>query len=525
MTTLLPDRIEPRRALIVGSGVAGLTTALALGDCTVLTKTENLTGGSSAYAQGGIAAPVGPNDSPELHAEDTVEVSGGIADEAVVRLLTTEAPDRIHWLLSLGAQFDRTEDGDLALGREAGHGKRRILHADGDATGPELMRTLVAAVRDRPDIEVLTSHEVIDLVMAGGRVAGVLARDASGSRVIYTAGGVVLATGGIGQIYSRTTNPVEVTGDGIAMAVRAGAVMADMEFVQFHPTALAVDAPAVPLLTEALRGEGATLIDEAGSRFMPEVHPDAELAPRDVVARAIWNKIDEGHKVFLDSTTAVGAAFPDRFPTVFGLASEHGFDPRIEPLPVTPAVHYFMGGIKVDAAGRSSVPGLWAVGECSSTGVHGANRLASNSLLEGLVFGARVADAVTRESVEPSDDSNLDVPAGALDVTTGDPGDVVARLQWAMSRWVGIVRDEHSLRRALHELKSDEAHSHHLAVRNLITVGRVIVDAARRRTESRGGHYRSDFPDADEAQAVRSTIVAPRTETVTISTAVHQDVA
>jgi len=336
----------------------------------------------------------------------------------------------------------------------------------------------------------------VDLVVADGRVIGLVAVGAEGELIHYVAPAVVLATGGIGRLYSHTTNPLEVTGDGLAMAARAGARLIDLEFVQFHPTALASELDPMPLLTEALRGAGALLIDDHGNRYMPAVHPDAELAPRDVVARATWAKLEAGHAVYLDATAAVGTAFPERFPTVFAAAQDAGLDPRVEPLPVSPAAHYFMGGVDVDRHGRSSVPGLWAVGETAATGVHGANRLASNSLLEGLVFGARVGGSVTGSLL----------PAAA--VRTVRPPDlveapeVVAEVRSIMWEQVGLFRNGAGLGAAVRRLEQLErslgASSGEAA--NMVLAARLIARAARDRTESRGAHYRSDYPAAGDAE-------------------------
>ncbi|HMB53724.1 MAG TPA: FAD-binding protein, partial [Thermoanaerobaculia bacterium] len=386
--------------LVIGTGAAGLATALGCSPraVTLLTKSRFGHGGSTAWAQGGIAAALGDDDAPALHAADTLDVAGGLADRSAVAVLTEEGPRRVEELIALGARFDCTADGELAFGREAAHGRRRILHAGGDATGAELMRALATAVAEAPGVTVEEGCFAVDLAVevdAQGRtrrVVGALVVDGDGCRVLHLAGAVVLATGGVGQLYRHTTNPVEVTGDGLAMAARAGVTLVDLEMVQFHPTALAADSAVedggpLPLLTEALRGEGAWLVDGDGERFMVDEHPDAELAPRDVVARAIDRRRAAGEPVFLDAREAVGERFPERFPTVWEKATAAGFDPRAEPLPVTPAAHYHMGGVKVDGRGRASLDGLWVCGEAASTGVHGANRLASNSLLEALVYG------------------------------------------------------------------------------------------------------------------------------------------
>lgn len=505
------DGLTRSDVLVVGSGVAGLTAALGAlpGRVTVLSKSRLGAGGSSPWAQGGIAAAVGAGDAPALHAADTLAAGAGLSDPAMVDVLTGEGPARVRGLLALGARFDRDAAGRLALGREAAHSRRRILHARGDATGAEVVRALVEAVRRAPEVRVVEEGFALDLVTSCAAVAGVAARHADGSRWLHLAPAVVLATGGLGRLYRRTTNPRENTGDGLAMAARAGARLVDLEMVQFHPTALAAEGcDPMPLLTEALRGEGAVLIDETGYQFMGEEHPDRELAPRDVVARAIGRRLAAGRTVFLDARQAVGERFPERFPTVWAICRERGLDPRCEPIPVAPAAHYHMGGIAVDERGRASLPGLWACGEVASTGVHGANRLASNSLLEALVFGARVADDV-RESAGSSwgapagvrlGHGQLDLDAAPVPAVSA-PGD--AELTSAVRRLagerIGLVRDAAGLGSALDELDRLAARHPQAAgeARNLLAVARLVAEAALERRESRGGHYRADFPLPD----------------------------
>ena len=493
---LAPIRIVRRRALVLGSGVAGLTAALAMEGATVLTKTPVGAGGSSAWAQGGIAAAIADEDDPRDHAADTIRVSAGLAIPKMVQVLTEEGPAAIDWLINLGAEFDRSEAGQFVLGREAGHGRRRILHADGDATGVELMRALRAATVGRPDMEVVDGF-ALDLLRSGGRVVGVLV-DTGTEMLAYLAPAVVMATGGIGHLFARTTNPAAVSGDGVAMAARGGVGLTDLEFVQFHPTALAAGADPMPLLTEALRGEGAILVDEDGHRYMPDIHPDAELAPRDIVARANYRLLASGGSAYLDATDAVGEAFPQRFPTVFGYARQYGYDPRVDRLPVSPAAHYYMGGIEVDDDGRSSVTGLWAVGEASSSGVHGANRLASNSLLEGLVFGRRVARDIERLASFLPVELTVDVPGAALGRRIKTDPQVVQELRDLMWTHVGVERNGPDLAAARDRFDEALAGAGSTGLRNLALVGRLVSEAALLREESRGGHFRTDFPKADD---------------------------
>ena len=475
--------------VVVGSGIAGLATALGLGRCIVVTKTE-LGAGSSELAQGGIAAASGDRDDPAQHAADTVAVGAGLVDESVAQFVAAAGPDRVRWLQRLGAQFDRNNAGSLQLGREAGHGHNRIVHADGDATGRELMRALRHVVNRTPEIEVRENTHVIDLARADGRIVGVVTVDAAGHQDVVLAPAVVLATGGIGRVYARTTNPIEATGDGLAVAIRAGAVVRDVEFVQFHPTALDGPADPLPLLTEALRGAGAALVDRKGRRFMAGLHPDGDLAPRDVVARGVWRQLTSGGGAYLDAS-GLGAEFPGRFPTVFSAAGAAGLDPSMNPLPVTPAAHYHMGGIATDVDGRTSLSGLYACGEVAATGLHGANRLASNSLLEALVFAERVSGAV--RSIETAlHVSDVGIPVTASIVEAGPSGEV-EELRALMWKRVGLVRDGKGLSSALGRLEAlVEQLGRSVTGRNLLTVARLITAQALAREESRGSHFRSD---------------------------------
>src|SRR6266404_4802556 len=390
--------------VIVGGGLAGLFCALKLAPrpVTVISAAPLGQGASTAWAQGGIAAAVAEGDSAASHAADTVAVGAGLVDEAVALGLAREAGARIRDLLHYGVPFDRDLEGKLAVAREAAHSARRIVHVRGDMAGKAIMSALIEAVRSTPSIRVLEGYVAEALLTWDGAVAGLQLRqvgDAAAKPVTVASRAVVLATGGIGHLYAVTTNPPEASGLGLAIAARAGAVIADPEFVQFHPTAIMVGRDPAPLATEALRGEGATLINGKGERFMLTRHPLAELAPRDIVARGVFAEIAAGRGAFLDARAALGTCFAEKFPTVHASCLAAGIDPAKQPIPVAPAAHYHMGGIAVDAQGRSSIEGLWAGGEVSSTGAHGANRLASNSLLEAVVYAARIAEDIAGRAI------------------------------------------------------------------------------------------------------------------------------
>jgi L-aspartate oxidase len=489
--------IECKGALILGAGIAGLFTALKLSPypATVLAGTRPGLSGSSAWAQGGIAASVGEGDTWQSHAADTMAAGAGICDPDIVDLVAREAPERIEDLVKLGVPFDRDADGSLAVGREAAHSAARIVHVTGDRAGAEIMRTLAERALNAPSINILEGFHAVELAIEDGRVTGLFARTGVGSGarlVLFRAPSVIFATGGLGALYAVTTNPLESRGEGLGMAARAGAIIADPEFVQFHPTAIAIGRDPAPLATEALRGEGAMLVDERGMRFMPTVHKDAELAPRDIVARAIHREIANGHSVYLDCREAIGAEFPRHFPTVYAACKSAGIDPVTQPIPVAPAAHYHMGGVASDALGRSSLEGLWAVGECASTGLHGANRLASNSLLEGLVFGARAADDI-RENIAQG--IARGTPPAPERFAAPAPPHV---LRNAMTRLVGLERDEQGLRDALSVIvQVERAGGSEPALLNMTAAAKLVTAAALVRHESRGGHYRTDYPQTD----------------------------
>jgi L-aspartate oxidase len=499
------DAVRESDVVVLGAGAAGLSVALGLAGRRVDLLAKGFLGrtGNSPLAQGGVAGAVGPGDSPALHARDTLAVAGELADPAAVARLTEEGPERLAELLALGARFDRDATGQLDLAREAAHSHARVLHSR-DATGAEVVRALGQALSGRSGLSVFEGSLALELALDGARVAGVLARHADGATVLHRARAVVLATGGIGRVFARTTNPLEATGDGLALAWRAGARLADLELVQFHPTALDAGADPMPLLTEALRGAGAVLVDEEGRRLLAGAGGRGELLPRDVVARALWSALGSGRRAFLDAREAVGESFPERFPTVFEACRRHGLDPRVEPIPVAPAAHYHMGGVDVDLHGRTSAPGLWAAGEVACTGVHGANRLASNSLLEALVFGSRVARDLA-ETVP-----HLRRPAGPLELPPVAPpsaGDLEASaaaqsgiraLMWDKA---GLVRTGDGLREALAGIEALSASIPPGAVeaRSVAAVSRLLATAALARPESRGAHFRADHPLKDPA--------------------------
>ena len=504
--------------LVIGSGIAGLRAALSLadaGDVVVLTKAdpgESNTG----YAQGGIAAAMGPDDSPELHARDTIAAGDGLCVPEAVDLLVREGPRYVRELLDWGAGFDRDADGRPALGREGAHSVRRVLHAR-DATGREIARLLWSRVSADRRIRVVDDALATDLVMSGGHCTGVVFVTAGQTRGTASAGRTLLATGGAGQVFRETTNPAVATGDGIAIAARAGVRLVDLEFVQFHPTVLSMEGAPRFLLSEALRGEGARLINTAGEAFVERYDPLGDLASRDVVSRAMVREAERtGSPVFLSLAHLDPVFVRQRFPTIARACGNAGLDLTRDPVPVSPAAHYVMGGVETDLDGRTSVPGLFAAGEVACTGVHGANRLASNSLLEGLVFGARAAEAMkaarspaARSAGEFASDV---IEANVLDTIPEEGAGAIPTADEArdlMWRHVGVLRARPSLERAVAQLRNWAGA---VAVRrrsggydqdlrrigSIVVTGLLIARAALRRTESRGAHFRTDFPSRDD---------------------------
>jgi len=503
--------------VIIGSGVAGLTAALRLREhvdkVLVVTKTV-LNAGSTQWAQGGIAAALGPEDTPEEHEVDTLVAGAGACDRDAVRALVTEGPDAVRELIALGTNFDHDDDGELSLTREGGHHRDRIAHAGGDATGAEIQRALIAAVEAAPDVEVIQHALAVDLLLGpdeaqagGARVAGVTlhvigegVRDGVGA---VHCRAVVLASGGLGQVFSQTTNPAVSTGDGMAIALRAGATLRDLEFVQFHPTVMYLGPESrgqQPLISEAVRGEGAFLVDDEGTRFMQGVHELADLAPRDVVAKAIMKRMLETGRphMWLDARHLGAEFWERRFPTILATTRSYGVDPVTQLIPVAPACHYASGGVRTDLEGRTDLPGLYATGEVACSGVHGANRLASNSLLEGLVFSRRIA-AVLPGELRPWSEPVIDNRTAGLVA-----GAARRDLQETMTSRVGVLRSASGLVEAgavLDKLAGDvaeQADQDSWETTNLVTISAALADAAALREETRGSHWRDDFPDRDD---------------------------
>ncbi len=510
--------VLPFDVIVVGAGVAGLAFTLRLPPgLRVALLTKGALGESNTrYAQGGLAAAVGRDDDPELHFIDTMDAGAGLCDGDSVRALVEGAPEAVDWLIGIGTHFDAGPDGQPLLGREAAHSRRRVLHAGGDATGAEIERALVARVTEDPNVTVFAGAFALDLVVRDGRCAGIVAELAPGAPPVrLDAPATVLAAGGAGQLWATTSNPAGATADGVAMALRAGVPLADLEFVQFHPTVLAQPGTGPFLVTEAIRGEGAYLRDAAGDRFMPGLHALAELAPRDVVARGIQRQMgldDRGH-VWLDLRHLSAADMRARFPTIRAELASRGLDLATDLIPVAPAAHYFIGGAIAGSDGFTALPGLLALGEAACTGVHGANRLASNSLLEGLVFGIAAAESLGRSlaPAAPATEPGIHaVPASSANPESEAIRAARAAVQQAMSRDVAVVRDAAGLARAAAIVAEQDAALAALPgtfgrplweARNMALAAAAVIAGAAHRAESRGAHYRDDFPEPDPALA------------------------
>jgi len=504
--------------LVIGAGVAGLRAAIELagaGRVVVLAKRE-VRDSATHYAQGGIAAALSDEDEVGLHLQDTLVAGDGLCNVEAVRVLVEEGPGRIEELIEWGTQFDRTGT-KLAFTREGAHSRNRVLHAQGDSTGREILRALYAKSKTLKNISVLEFEMSSDLLLEHGRAAGVSVIGDKGEFQVIHASAVLLATGGLGQLYRNTTNPEVATGDGVAMAYLAGADVSDMEFVQFHPTALYLKNAPRFLLSEALRGEGAYLRNMEMSRFMAKYHPLGELAPRDVVARAIVHELQVTKSpdpvVYLDLTHLNPDHVKRRFPRIYSTCLQYNIDIATDVIPIRPAAHYAMGGVRTDLVGRTSVKGLYAAGEAASTGVHGANRLASNSLLEGLVFGSRSGEAMREALGHPRARSKPRLASSSNGPVDAGLEELIGQVRDVMWDKVGIVRDGARLRHAIEKLQGLEHRAAHprtrraFEARNILTSGLLVARSALAREESRGGHYRTDFPSHDDARFLKHSVV------------------
>jgi L-aspartate oxidase len=502
--------------IVIGAGIAGLFTAIKASErnrVLMITK-KSLFDSNTRYAQGGIAAVFSEEDSPEFHFQDTLVAGAGLCDEDAVQVLVHEGPQGVQELIRLGTHFDE-EDGHYALTREGAHSQRRILHANGDATGYEIVRALAEKVQSNPAIELWDEHFVLDLLVENGECRGAIVQRPDGSRIAVYGKAVILCTGGTGQLYRYTTNPEVATGDGIAMAYRAGAVIRDMEFIQFHPTALCYPGAPRFLISEAVRGEGAYLRNIHGERFMDRYHPQLELAPRDIVARAIVAEMEltRSSYVYIDITHRNPEWVRHRFPTIYEYCLKYGLDLTSDWIPVAPAAHYMMGGVKTDLDGQTSIERLFACGEVSSTGVHGANRLASNSLSEAIVFGRRIVERINRLASWSGPMCKFRHDEGRISPPAGSAAERRLKLQKTMLRHVGLLRERSRLEKGLNEIRQSMViyrnkltSREDLEYANLLTCALLTAESALSREESRGAHYREDFPERDDERWLVHTI-------------------
>lgn len=486
--------------LVVGAGLAGLFLAMKLAPRPVfiLTSKRSVKGAASAWAQGGIASAIGKNDSVEDHVRDTIVAGDGLVDEQVAYILASEGPNRVRDLEKYGVEFDKDENGDFLFGLEAAHGRARVAKVKGDLAGRAIIEVMVEQAKQAEHITALIGWRAESLLSDGnGGIAGAMARKDDGTLMAIDADVTVMATGGVGGLFAVTTNPRTARGDAIGMAAVHGAVIRDPEFVQFHPTAIDIGRDPAPLATEALRGDGAFLTDKYGIRFMDAYHKDGELAPRDEVSRAVFAQIQKGKPPFLDCRKAIGAHFPDEFPTVFGTCINAGIDPRKDLIPIAPALHYHMGGLMTDDVGRTNIEGLYAIGECAAVGVHGANRLASNSLLEACVFGGRAAEAILQDDIKRRQAQDIR-PQPWLSMTP----EVSKTLRTAMTAHCGVLRNAQGLNILMGVI---ENLIEQVGPANPLIAARLIAAGALAREESRGGHSRTDF--TNESTTARSTTI------------------
>lgn len=504
----MPD--EQHNILIIGAGLAGLYAALALAplEVTILSPKPLGFGASSAWAQGGVAAAMDDDDTPEAHAADTVNAGDGIVDEEIARFVTSAAKEHILELAEVGTPFDRTKEGGFLMSKEAAHSFARVVRVRGDQSGAAIMKALIEEVENTASITVLEGMTALELIVKDNKMQGVIVSKSGKKPFIIQAQAYLLAAGGAGSLFIKTTNPPSVRGLALGMAARAGALIADVEFVQFHPTAIDLNLDPAPLATEALRGEGAILVNKHGERFMQDIHPDAELAPRDIVARENFYQHEMGNVPMLDTRQAIGERIINDFPSVSCACLKAGIDPVKDLIPIVPAAHYHMGGVATDQTGRSSITGLWVAGEAASTGLHGANRLASNGLLEALVYASTCAKHMgvfIKEGNAIEFFAGLKMPIIGYDLVDEN---AVLELRKTMSKNVGVIRDEVGMAAALRKFKEmdKEFGGKSANFDNMLCAATLIVAAAYNRKESRGGHYRTDYPNKDENLKHRTEI-------------------